>query len=257
MPAQDHFWNQAAGSYEEDFIDPYRSQQDNPLLTRLQNFGSAGARVVADLGCGIGPLLPFLASHFAVVYAVDFAPRMLDRARQRCGNLTNIQFLQQPLTDLTPLHGQLDVAVSVNSLIMPDVRQLEKSLQEIRTCLRPGGKLLAILPAMDAIHYCTMLLLDWALESGKPLDVARKNAAHHGEHELYDFAFGQFHYKGLEQHFWQPFEIPYRLRRAGFQRIRKTKFPLSWDQHACGKEFASRPDLPPPWDWLVQAEVPQ
>jgi hypothetical protein len=103
---------------------------------------------------------------------------------------------------------------------------------------------------MDAVHYYTMLLVDRALAAGKPLAAARKNAAHHAEHELYDFAFGQFRYKGLEQHFWQPFEIGYRLRRAGFGKVRRARVRLSWQQLACGNELK---DQPPPWDWFVSA----
>jgi len=85
-----------------------------------------------------------------------------------------------------------------------------------------------------------------------PEDKARQNAAQHAEHQLFDFAFQVFRYKGLEQHFWQPFEIRYRLRRAGFRRIRRARAHLSWDQFACGRDLAQSP---PPWDWFFQAEV--
>jgi SAM-dependent methyltransferase len=250
MTKQDHFWSKAAGSYETDFIDPYRPDVRSPLLRELRRLADPSGKVVADLGCGIGPLLPFLAEHFRTVYAVDFAEGMLERARQRCAGLDNITFLQRSLTDLAPLAGRLDVAVSVNSLVLPDIPPMEEALRQVRASLKPGGRFLAILPAMDAVHYYTMLLVDRALATGKPMAAARKNAAHHAEHELYDFAFGQFRFRGLEQHFWQPFEIRYRLERAGFRDVRRARVRLSWQQLACGSELK---DQPPPWDWFVSA----
>lgn len=253
MASQDHLWGKAAASYETDFIDPYSDGVRNPLLGALRRLTDPAAGTVADLGCGIGPLLPFLAEHFRTVYAVDFAAGMLARARERCTGLANVTFLQRSLTDLAPLAGTLNVAVAVNSLVMPDVPTLEASLRQIRASLKPGGHFLAILPAIDAVHYYTMLLLDRALESGKPLDAARKNAAHHADHSLYDFAFGQFRYQGLEQHFWQPFEVRYRLRRAGFRKVRLARVLLPWSQFACGAELK---DHPPLWDWFVSARVP-
>ncbi len=251
MPKQDHFWSKAAQSYETDFIDPYRADVSNPLPEALQAL--AGPRKsVADLGCGIGPLLPSLAELFGVVYAVDFAEGMLERARARCAGLKNVTFLQRSLTDLSSLAGKLDVAVAVNSLVLPEIPDLEKALNQIHATLRPGGHLLAILPAMDAVHYYTMLLLDRALAAGLPLAAARQNAAEHGEHALYDFAFGQFRYQGLEQHFWQPFEVRHRLRRAGFRKLRLARVLLSWEQFACGHDLQKQP---PPWDWFVQAQA--
>jgi SAM-dependent methyltransferase len=250
MTRQDQFWSKAAGSYEADFIDPYRPDVRSPLLRTLRRLADPAGGVVADLGCGIGPLLPFLAENFRTVYAVDFAEGMLARARQRCAGLKNVSFLQRGLTDLAPLTGKLDVAVAINSLVLPDIPDLEEALRQIHASLKPGGRFLAILPAMDAVHYYTMLLLDRALASGKPPAAARKNAAHHAEHELYDFAFGQFRFKGLEQHFWQPFEIGYRLKRAGFVKVRRARVRLSWRQLACGSELK---DQPPPWDWFVSA----
>jgi hypothetical protein len=88
--------------------------------------------------------------------------------------------------------------------------------------------LLSIVPAMDAIHYQTMLLVDRARLTG------------------------MFRYAGLEQHFWQPFEIAYRLRRAGFRKVKKGRVRLDWDQFACASDMRQHP---PPWDWFFRAEV--
>jgi SAM-dependent methyltransferase len=253
MTDQDQHWSRWATSYEQEFVDPYRSDVRNPLLPELGKLAGPD-NVVADLGCGIGPFLPLLSERFGTVFAVDFAEGMLKRARQRCRGLTNISFVKRPFSDLSCLHGKLDVAVAINSLILPDVRELEVALRQARCCLKSGGTLLAIVPAMDAVHYQTMLLLDRALEAGKPLEAARKNAAVFADHADYDFAFGQYRLQGLEQHFWQPFEIGYRFRRAGFRRVRRARVLLSWEQMACADDLKA---LPPPWDWFVRAEAPR
>jgi SAM-dependent methyltransferase len=251
MTDQAYFWSRAAKSYEQDFVDPYRSEVRSPLEQALRELADPARKTVADLGCGIGSLLPILAGQFQHVLAIDFAEGMLERARERCRGLRNVEFLHLPLTDLKSLSQRVDVAVAVNSLIMPDIPSLEEALCQIRRLLRPGGVFLGIVPAMDAVHYLTMLLLDRALAAGKPMEAARKNAAHFAEHGLYDFAFGQFHYQGLEQHFWQPFEVRYRLRRAGFGRIHLAHVLLSWAQFALASDLKQHP---PPWDWYFRAE---
>jgi SAM-dependent methyltransferase len=222
---------------------------ENPLLEEVLRL-SGPEKTAADLGCGVGPLLPFLARNFGRVLAVDFAEGMLARARERCPGMANVEFHPCGLTDLGELRGAVDVAVAVNSLVLPDVGELEKALAEIRATLRPGGRFVGVVPAMDAVHYFTMLLLDRARLAGMPPDKARQNAAHHAEHPLYDFAFGEFRYQGLEQHFWQPFEIPYRLKRAGFRRVRLAKVRLTWQQFGCPRDLLGQE---PPWDWFFHA----
>src|SRR5215471_9126593 len=135
MARQDHFWSKAAGSYETAFIDPYRPDVRSPLSRVLGRLADPEHGVVADLGCGIGPLLPLLSEQFRTVYAVDFAEGMLERARQRCAGMKNVTFLHRALTDLGPLAGKLDVAVSINSLVMPSILDLEEALRQIRASL--------------------------------------------------------------------------------------------------------------------------
>jgi SAM-dependent methyltransferase len=251
MSGQDHFWSKAAGFYEREFVDPYRADvRNNPLKRVLRRLRDPDKGVVADLGCGIGPLLPFLARHFHTVHAVDFAPGMLTRARKRARHCPNVHFVKASMTDLRALPAPVDVAVAVNSLVLPDPLQMEQALREIARVLKPNGYFVGIVPAMDGVHYSTMLLLDRALRAGMPPDAARKNAAHHGEHATFDFAFGQFHFRGLEQHFWQPFEVAHRFARSGLTLKRLKKVRLSWTQFACGQELQ---DNPPPWDWFFLA----
>jgi SAM-dependent methyltransferase len=250
MSDQAEHWSRVAGAYETEFVDPYLPEVDNPLPKALKRLAGDGSATAADLGCGVGPLLPQLAQRFNHVLAVDFADGMLARARSRCVGLKNVEFLRLELTDLAALAGRVDVAVAVNSLVLPDVGDLDKALAQIHAALRPDGHLLGIVPAMDAVHYFTMLLVDRARQAGMPTAQARKNAAHHAEHALYDFAFGEFRFRGIEQHFWQPFEVKYRLRQAGFRGVRLKKVRLAWHQFGCARDLGDRP---PPWDWFFQA----
>lgn len=249
MSEQAQHWSRAAAGYEEAFIDPYLPEVRNPLRRAVAKLADK-RKIVADLGCGIGPLLPFLAERFGRVIAVDFAEGMLARARERCLGLSNVEFHKGNLTDLDDFAGQVDVAVAVNSLVMPDTAALDAALRAIHGTLRAGGHFLGIVPAIDAVHYFTMLLLDRARSSGMPEGKARQNAAHHAEHEYYDFAFGTFRFQGLEQHFWQPFEVRHRLRRTGFRRVRKAKVHLAWQQFGCARDLG---DEAPPWDWFFHA----
>lgn len=250
--SQAEAWSAAAAEYEALFIDPYGPGTDNPLPALLEKVPGAASKVAADLGCGTGPLVPLLARTFGHVHAVDFAPAMLDRARAR-GPFANVTYQACDLPALASLKLSLDVAVAVNSLVLPDLAALETTLAAIQRSLKPGGHFYAVLPAMDGIQYHTMVLFDHFRELGLTDAEARNCTAHHAEHPLYDFTWSGFRYRGLDQHFWQRYEIPYRLERAGFTRVRARKLSLGWNQVALGTKFGH---LPAPWDWLVRARKP-
>ena len=248
--SQSRAWSEAAAQYDDLFIDPYAPDADNPLPTLLARIPGASGRSVADLGCGTGPLLPLLARTFREVHAIDFAPGMLKLARERVAGLTNVTFHTSNLTRLSDLGLKVDVAVAVNSLVLPELSALDETLRAIRASLNSGGRFYAVLPAMDGIQYHTMLLLDHFRAQGLSEAEARLRTAEAAEHELFDFAWSGFRYRNLDQHFWQPHEIDYRLKLAGFGRVRKRKLRLSWSQMALGSHLSRHPA---PWDWLVLA----
>jgi SAM-dependent methyltransferase len=250
---QDRHWSRHAARYDEVFLDPYAPGVDNPLWAALAALADARQKTVADLGCGTGPLLPHLVQRFDRVIALDFAPGMIARARERLGPgaAPSVRFLQRPMHQLEDLAGQIDVAVAVNSLVMPDVRLIDRTLRAIRAALKPGGQLLGIVPAIDAIAYHVMLLMDRALDRGRDPREAERLAALQAERRYYDFAFGRFRFQGLRQKFWQPFEVEHRLAKAGFTAVTLSKVLYPWDESLAGS--GELEGFPRSWDWFFQA----
>jgi SAM-dependent methyltransferase len=252
---QAEHWSRQAARYDELFLDPYGPDVVNPLWQAIEAIPAASRKAAADLGCGTGTLLPYLAQRFESVIALDFAPSMLTFARKRLDGAAaaRVTFLERAMHELDDLAGRLDVAVAVNSLVMPDVRLIDQTLSAIRKSLKPDGLIMGVVPSIDAIYYHMMLLIDHSLDQGFPLAEAEKLAALHVERRHYDFAFGRFQYEGLRQKFWLPFEVEYRLKKAGFESpiLKKVLYP--WDDSLAGGRGLA--GSPPSWDWFFQARA--
>jgi SAM-dependent methyltransferase len=250
---QDRQWSRHAARYDEIFLDPFSPGVHNPLLKALDDIPNKSSKSVADLGCGTGPLLPILARDFASVTAIDFAPAMISCARQRLdeNERARVTFLERPMHQLDDLAGKLDVAVAVNSLVMPDVRVIDQTLRAIRATLKSEGLFLGIVPSIDAISYHIMLIMDQELDQGANPRDAERAASLEVERRYYDFVFGRFHYQGLRQKFWQPFELEYRLEKAGFTSPIVSKVLYPWQEVAA--ESSKLSDHPRSWDWFFLA----
>jgi SAM-dependent methyltransferase len=252
---QDRHWNRHAARYGEQFVDPYDSNVDSPLWGALAAIPDAATKTVADLGCGTGPLLPELAQRFHRVIALDFAPKMLKLAAARLDSAAaaKVAFLERPMHELDDLAGQLDVTISINSLVMPDVRLIDRTLRSVHASLKPGGFFLGVVPSIDTIYYHLLLLMDHALDQGIEPREARRVAELQLERRHYDFALGVFHFDGLRQKFWQPFEIEYRLNKAGFTSTNLAKVLYPWDDSVAGSATLGK--FPRNWDWFFQSRA--
>ena len=186
-PEQWDAWTMGRGGRAED-----DSPADESLLEVLGRVPRRGLKTVADLGCGTGRLLPFLAREFGKVIAVDYAPASLALAR-RVSVGRGVTFRRRDLRDLAPFRNSLDVAVAVHSIVGPRPEDVDRILAEVRGSLVHGGLLAAIVPATPVGE--TMIPMRLAGDPSAPELI--------GFHEI---------------------ELQYRLRRAGFDGVKIRRF---------------------------------
>ena len=246
-------WDEISRDYPAHIVSPFDQGTENPLFEELLTVPDASRKTVADLGCGVGTLVPFLARHFGRVAAVDFSEGMLRRARRRVRR-RNASFHRADLADLSRFRGAFDAAVSVNSILAPSPRKVNRILRQIRATLKPGGMFFGVFPSMDSVLYHAMLVLERESSKGGSETGAVRRAKRVCERRKYDFLTGVFNDGGDRQKHYYEFELRHRLQKAGFGglRLRKVRYP--WDESVSGYEcFPGEPKL---WDWLVRAAAP-
>jgi ubiquinone/menaquinone biosynthesis C-methylase UbiE/DNA-binding transcriptional ArsR family regulator len=98
--------------------------------------------VVGDLGCGTGQMSAALAPFVARVIAVDSSRAMLQAARKRLGDSSNIELRQGELEALPIDDGMLDLATLM--LVLHHVPEPARALAETARVLKPGGRVLIV-----------------------------------------------------------------------------------------------------------------
>ncbi len=92
---------------------------------------------VLDAACGTGDFaLADLDAGAGEVVGIDFAPRMLERARRKS---TEVEWIQADLLALPFPDGSFDAATV--GFGVRNLAELERGLRELRRILRPGGRI--------------------------------------------------------------------------------------------------------------------
>lgn len=97
---------------------------------------------VADLGCGTGAMSAILAPHVKHVIGVDASQEMLDAARARLAEATNIEFRQGSLEALPVVPDSVDAATLM--LVLHHLASPADALAEAARILKPGGRVLIV-----------------------------------------------------------------------------------------------------------------
>lgn len=100
------------------------------------------ALVVGDLGCGTGQLTETVAPHVRRVIAVDGSADMLEAARTRLADRSNVEIRQGDLEALPIEADELDAAML--SLVLHYSPDPSRALAEVARVLRRGGRLLVV-----------------------------------------------------------------------------------------------------------------
>lgn len=98
--------------------------------------------IVADLGCGTGQMAVALAPWVGRIEAVDREPAMLDAARARLADVSNVVFHACDMTELPMADHSVDAAVI--SLVLHHAPEPVRIVQEAARVLAPAGRLLIV-----------------------------------------------------------------------------------------------------------------
>lgn len=138
---------------------------------------------IADLGCGTGEIAAEIAPFVSKVVAIDREPAMLDAARKRLREFSNVEVRRGELTDV-PARG-LEFDACVLSLVLHHVREPAKVLASARKALKKQGVAIVIDMAEHArseyratmghehLGFSKAALASMAAEAGLRLDVYR------------------------------------------------------------------------------------
>ncbi|MBU1976126.1 MAG: methyltransferase domain-containing protein [Nanoarchaeota archaeon] len=245
-------WDRIADDYKSEILSPITDSHSNPLFNDItvlpKRFESA-----IDLGCGLGTLLPTLSKKFKNVVGLDFSQNMVDGASERTKKFDNVHCVCGDMKNLKKQYNAYDAAFSINSILASNIKDVKGIIKEIYKVLRQGGRLFAVLPAMEIYLHQAQLIVDREMGKGKSQKLARKKARSLISKSEHDFILGTINFDGDTQKCFYSFEIPRLFKEAGFQDVELDKVTYSWTEfQKAGQAFFPEAELP--WDWYVKCE---
>jgi ubiquinone/menaquinone biosynthesis C-methylase UbiE len=115
------------------------------VLTFLRaTYGDRKDLTILDIGCGTGAMSQKLAAHGTVISA-DFSPLALEYSRRReLTRLCAADAMRLPFQD-----GSFDLIVALD--ILEHLPDDEAALREFQRVLKPGGRVIATVPAYQSL----------------------------------------------------------------------------------------------------------
>ncbi|MFH0869780.1 MAG: class I SAM-dependent methyltransferase [archaeon] len=249
-------WDKIAPEYYKHIDSPFSKGVKNSIFRMIRKVADPENGVVLEVGCGTGALVPFLSRNFKRVIAVDISKKMVEIAQEKNSTLENVEFKVMDMLNITRLQEKFDVIVAVNSIIMPNIVKVNKVLKKIYRVLKRGGTFIGIFPSFDATVYHALITYDKEFEKRHSRKKAKRATNRLISQKQQDFCYGFFCSGGKQKHFYG-FELIYRLRLAGFKKIRLGKVEYPWESVEFDpnpKRFLDEKVYDRIWDWIVHVE---
>lgn len=246
-----HYWNSLAASFERDVFDPVASDLHGTLVEALEEL-SAADRTVADLGCGTGRNLALLDELFRCVVAIDVSGPCLKVARERHPGLDDVEFVHADLSEPVAALDPVDVALCVNVAIMARYEVRMSLLRNAAELVRPGGRLLLVVPSLESVLLSVHRLVLWNLTEAASYREAAAAASPELGFTACSLRDGVVTTAGTPTKHYLREELELLIPEVGHRILRIEKVEYPWET-----EFTDPPEwmrAPYPWDWLVLSE---
>jgi len=251
------WWDSLAYNYEGKVLSPLYPGVKNSIYDFVANLSSEKFKRVADLGCGRGEFLVFLADHFEEVWGIDWSERMLSVAEKTLKAKTNVHLKKLDIRDLKTWYGYFDLVFAINTIAPDTPGAAKRILREIFSSLRAGGLFVAVFPSFDAVLYQRELTYKAHVEDElPPIEAWEKTDDYFVRRNKLDLEKGMYADDSVHlQKFFTEHEVYSLLTTTGFRNIVMKKVLYPWDlaqKYGYGY-FPGRPEI---WDWFVNARRP-
>jgi len=145
-------WNQLADSFETFVCDVAVDETSDQLQRFVDTLKlSPGKSVLVDLGCGIGSFIRKFEHRFKEIIGVEYAPRVIARAKERCAGIKGVTWLTMDAGRAAKqLGGRADLTVCLNMITSASAALRQAQWAAVASITKPGGHALLVLPSLES-----------------------------------------------------------------------------------------------------------
>jgi SAM-dependent methyltransferase len=228
-------WDRHAGAFEATVCDITSTDKKRQLddLVRLARLPRTGA-VLVDLGCGVGSFIRRFGDRFEAIVGVDFAPRILARARQRLPS--TIRFLAIEIARSARTLGTIaDLTACLNVITSPSAARRAAVWRNLVAVTKPGGFVLVVVPSIESAEMVR--------------DIERCRRVRLGPAAT---AEGVLERDDVRQKHFSRRELKAVMKEHGLAARRVTRVTYPWSEEGLSKPRGAAID--DPWDWGCLAQ---
>jgi len=145
-------WAYRIDDYDSTVLSPLHPQLSSRVINLIESvLPKTLPNRIADIGCGNGKLLQYLGNKYpeSSVDGVDFSYQILQYAKRRCHDISNINYLNIEYSDLE--NSVYDLTLTINSILPSQADKLVPMLNSICRSMKPGSLIIGILPSFDTV----------------------------------------------------------------------------------------------------------
>jgi SAM-dependent methyltransferase len=230
-------WNGHAEEFETAICDIATEEINGQLNRYVKAAKVSSDSVLVDLGCGIGSFIRKFGGRFRQIWAVDYAPRIIARAKDRCAAFDGINWLAMDVRRASEFIGPCaDLTVCLNVITSPSPAKRALLWSSVAMVSKPGGFALIVVPSMES-----NLLVEERIRSSRGSCCDTSSSLD-----------GLVHREGSWQKHFRRDELISTISVEGFlvRRIGRVHYPWSSE----GLRDARRWKRTCPWDWICLAQ---
>ena len=145
-------WNEIADDFE-DYVCDVAVDETNDQLRRFVNAVRPSPKnsVLVDLGCGIGSFIQKFGHRFKEIVGVEYAPRIIARAKERCAAIEGVEWLNMDAARAAKKIGtRADLTVCLNVITSASAPVRDAQWAGVASITKTTGRALLVVPSLDS-----------------------------------------------------------------------------------------------------------